>query len=817
MRSLTSDGSWWYILGGIGAKKMKRTLFFLSLCGGFVIVLVSVYGFSLLRQRPGLPQEMYRFLQHKIEQGEVVRVQGVEIRNLKMDLELLFTQKAIGENVTIVLEEDGKSEKRDVELVSFYDRSLPLYFLISGLFCFITGAVAFLLRSDDSRARTYYWAFFALGSAITIGGGFYCVHKHWLSFIPGALYYMSYPLSAAMLLHFSFYFSKHEIKLWKYVIYIPPLIFIGILEWLFLSAALKSSIEIHRIYQSVFNIHRFYLVVYVSLSIYTLIISFRKAGLEEEKAQIKWIFYGLFVGLGPFILLYQLPQVLGRNVLLSEEFSTLFFIFVPLSFAFSVVKFKLMDVELVINRSLVYFTLTVFTVGLYLFSVNLIQNVISRFFTASRTAISVIAALLAAVAFHPARKKIQNLVDRAFYRMSYDYRKTVLSFNEKAYKMVNRGQLIDLFMQNVKRTLPMDYVGIFIYGMESGERKLLIAKDNGKDLDSLAALSLDAEKIFARKEAVRTEENMDFSRERLLFEKDIDMVMPLSFKSSDLTGFLSLGRKKSGEKFSRDDIELLMTLSRDLALNLERIRLLEEVIYERVEKEKLNELIQLKTEFISSVSHELRTPMSSIRGLAEILQEGKIKDRAKQEELIRLVATESNRLSRFLHNILDFGKIEQKRKTYAFQKAEMVSLIKDAVKLFQYRSDSDEFVIGTELPEKTLFLEIDQDAVKQALTNLLDNAIKYSSDKKEIVVELVREDKHVEIRVKDRGIGIPAEEQVKIFEGFYRHVEAERHSPKGVGLGLKIVKHIMKAHGGDVTVESQPGEGSVFSLIFPAP
>ena len=147
----------------------------------------------------------------------------------------------------------------------------------------------------------------------------------------------------------------------------------------------------------------------------------------------------------------------------------------------------------------------------------------------------------------------------------------------------------------------------------------------------------------------------------------------------------------------------------------------------------------------------------------------------------------------------------------------MVSLIRETVKLFQYRSDSDEFMLKTKLPRKSLFLEIDQDAVKQALTNLFDNAIKYSSDKKEIVVDLVREDKHVEIRVKDSGIGIPAEEHEKIFEGFYRHVDADRHNPKGVGLGLKIVKHIMKAHGGEVAVESQPGEGSVFSLIFPAP
>jgi two-component system phosphate regulon sensor histidine kinase PhoR len=121
------------------------------------------------------------------------------------------------------------------------------------------------------------------------------------------------------------------------------------------------------------------------------------------------------------------------------------------------------------------------------------------------------------------------------------------------------------------------------------------------------------------------------------------------------------------------------------------------------------------------------------------------------------------------------------------------------------------------LPENPLLLEIDKDAVKQALTNLIDNAIKYSSDEKDIVIQIVEKEKQVEIKVKDKGIGIPSKEIEKIFKPFYRHAEASRHNPKGVGLGLKIVKHIMEAHKGEVKVESQPNKGSTFSLIFPKP
>jgi signal transduction histidine kinase len=793
---------------------MKRILFFLSLFVGLIVLFISIYGFMLLRQRPGLPEIKKS---GKDSQIRVVKIDDIEIRNLKLDGEFILSQKTIGDKLTLILEADGELEKREVTLVPYYSQTpFPLIYLGIGLFCILTGVLVFLLRAEDTRARIYYWACLCFSSAIIISGGFYCLRKSWLSYLPGVLYYVFYPLAPALLLHFTLFFTKSQKKISRVIIYIPALLLILALEGLFFSASLYSSIEAHRVYQSVLYGQRIYLVIFVLLSFFSLIAGYRKAMLEEEKAQIKWIFYGLIVGLGPFILLYQLPQLFNIN-LQTEEITNIFFIFIPLAFAFSIVKFKLMDIELVINRSLVYFMLTIFTVSIYLLFVNFIQSVSSRFFTAHTTAVSVLAALAAAAAFHPARKRIQDFVDRAFFRMSYDYRKAILSFNEKAYKMVNRGQLLDFFLKKTKDTLPLESIGISIYAYDAGELKLLIARNGEKDLDSLAALSLDMDKVFAKGDAVRMEENLDFSQERRLRERNIEIIIPLSLKSSDMTGLLALGKKKSGEKFTRDDLELLQSLVRDLALNLERIRLLEEVIYERVEREKLSELVRLKTEFISTVSHELRTPMSSIRGLAEILQAGKIKNKAKQGELINLVASESSRLSRFLHNILDFGKIEQNVKTYHFQKVAAQPLIQETVKLFQPRLDSERFVIETNLPEEPVSLEIDQDAVIQALTNLIDNAIKYSSEEKEIAVELAQKGKQVEIRVKDKGIGIPQEEQKRIFEGFHRHQEAIRHSPKGVGLGLKIIKHIMDAHRGEIRVASQPGEGSMFSLIFPVP
>lgn len=796
---------------------MKRYGFFLSLLTGFIIILISVYGFFLLRQRPGFSYDM----KEKLGRRDITRrvqIDDLDFERLQ-DLEFILSQKTIGDEVTLSFESGGKREKQNVRLVAYYAETpyLPFIYLFSGLFCFIIGIAVFLLRSEDAMARIFYWASFAFSAPIIISGGFYCLRKGGLSYLPGILNYFLYPLAPAFLLGFSLLFSKRRMKISKFIIYFPALCFAAVLATLFLYSGLNSSLETYRVYQSFYSVFRAYLVLFVLVAVFHLVICYRKAPLEEEKARIKWIFYGLFVGLIPFILLYQLPQVVGLKPLMTEESSQMFFIVIPLSFAFAIVRFKLMNIELVINRSIVYFILTVVTVGIYLFSVALIQNLFSRFFVSSQTAVSVIAAFAAAAAFHPARKKIQEFVDKAFFRVSYDYRKSILSFNERASKILRSENLVDFFLMKIKQTLPVEEMTVFVYSSESGEEKLLIARNGKRDLSSLGPLSLYSDKILARKKAVRTEENIDFSQERLLEEKNLELFIPFSFQSADLSGFLACGRKKSGEKFSRDDLDLLLTVARELAINLERIRLQEKVFEERSEKERLDELSRLKTEFISSVSHELRTPMSSIQGLAEMLQAGKIKDKAKQEELLSLVAGESSRLSRFLHNILDFGKIEQKVKSYNFEKIEIQPLIKETLKLFQQKIDSEKYVLHIDMPKEPLFLNIDQDAVKQALTNLIDNAIKYSSAKREIGIKVVDKEKDVEIQVRDKGIGIPEEAKEKIFEGFYRHADAVRHSPKGVGLGLKIVKHIIEAHQGEIRVESQANEGSTFTLVFPKP
>ena len=227
-------------------------------------------------------------------------------------------------------------------------------------------------------------------------------------------------------------------------------------------------------------------------------------------------------------------------------------------------------------------------------------------------------------------------------------------------------------------------------------------------------------------------------------------------------------------------------------------------------------LSKMKSDFVSNVSHELRTPVASIRVFGELLRLGRVEDPGKVREYGEHIEGESRRLTRLIDNILDFSRIESGRKEYRFAEGQVRDLVEAVIRTFEMRSAAPEVKIRFVAPDDPLpLLRMDADAIAQAFQNLLDNAVKYSGESKEIIVTLAAETDHVAIVVRDHGIGIARDEQRKIFERFHRVGTGLVHDVKGSGLGLSIVHHIVAAHGGSITVDSAPGEGSTFTMQLP--
>jgi len=226
-------------------------------------------------------------------------------------------------------------------------------------------------------------------------------------------------------------------------------------------------------------------------------------------------------------------------------------------------------------------------------------------------------------------------------------------------------------------------------------------------------------------------------------------------------------------------------------------------------------VIKMKSDFVSSVSHEFKTPLTSMRTLIERIQEGKVKDKSKINQYISVIAQDTDKLTRLVGNILDFSRMEEGKREFDFVETDVAQLVSYRVQEFQKDELRKDFSVQTLIQKDIPKLALDRESFSQALINLLDNAVKFSPDKKEIQVHLHADEENVILEVRDKGIGIPPDEQDGIFEKFYQGKNALRQTVKGAGLGLTLVKHTVEAHGGRVSVKSKVGEGSTFSLVFP--
>jgi len=276
--------------------------------------------------------------------------------------------------------------------------------------------------------------------------------------------------------------------------------------------------------------------------------------------------------------------------------------------------------------------------------------------------------------------------------------------------------------------------------------------------------------------------------------------------------YISLqGDFASPEKWARANFAYNMTLSAVLAaVLLGGIAL---TIRTALREMKLS---AMKNEFVSNVSHELRTPLSSIRVFGEFMRRGRVEDQEKVREYGSYIETESRRLTQLINNILDFSRIESGRRVYTFEDADLEEILAGTLGTFTVRLRDKGFDVSYQGPDEPLpEVEVDPNAIDRAVANLLDNAVKYSEEDRVIHVTLDSNNGEAIISVTDHGIGIPRDQREKIFERFHRVSTGLVHDVKGSGLGLSLVRHIAEAHGGTVTVESEVGTGSTFTIHLP--
>ena len=224
---------------------------------------------------------------------------------------------------------------------------------------------------------------------------------------------------------------------------------------------------------------------------------------------------------------------------------------------------------------------------------------------------------------------------------------------------------------------------------------------------------------------------------------------------------------------------------------------------------------RLQSDFVAAVSHEFRTPLASLRQLTENLAEGRVTSEDRRQAYYQAQARATGRLHRLVEGLLDFGRMEAGVLRYRFEALDMSALVRSVAEEYQQAVAELGYVVESSMDGEPCLVKGDREALGRALWNLLDNAVKYSPTNRAVWLEMTRAGGRLAIAVRDQGLGIRENERTEIFRKFYRGSASEATGIKGTGIGLALVSHIVRAHDGEITVESIPGQGSTFVIRLP--
>ncbi len=759
---------------------------------------------------------------HPLGNIRITSVNGIKVGS-SHEAEFLFDGLQIGESVLIGYTAGSKEEFALTNAVPFYTIRYLIIQSVVGFICLAVGLFVFLKRPHDKAALLFHWSIFCTGLIILTTWGRYTIEPYGLGHLIRVAHTLIYAFVGPLFLHFIFVFPRekwHKADKLLYPLYGFALLITIISAIPFFPTSNPISLQNYRIFRLLFDICRIFFVICAVSSIVNFIHSYRVTQEGADRRKLRWILLGLLVGPLSFIILWVIPQVFAATSFVSEEIIHLLIAIIPITFAIAIVKYQIMNINLIISRATVNTIIFFLLNSIFAKLIGVFYNFVGGVSFSTSIIILSFTSIVIVIMYEPIKTRVQLFVDKRFFRVQYIFREVQKKYIEKVYSCYDLETLATFTVEQIDNVIPTERIGFVAFG------------DNGNKADVLAGRGLEPSIEYSVFSSIVSQSNLK-SAQPVVFQGKVEseakciiadyeffliwklaMIVPIASDGNKVLGLLVLGDKKSKLRYSIDDIDLITHLAMQSGVAMQRISLQKKLMLEKAESKRLEELNQLKSFFTSSVSHELKTPLTSIILFLEILEMKRIAPE-KELEYIRIIKGESHRLSRLIENVLDFSKIEKGTRTYHFERISLNEILHKVLAAIQPQLSFQKFNLLTSFQSEEIIINADKDAVAQAATNLLSNAIKYSKKTKEIEVSLSRKNNFAEIMVKDKGIGIPKEELQNIFEPFFRATNLEAQRIGGTGIGLTLVKHIMDAHNGKIEIESDVGVGTCCKLLFP--
>ena len=734
-------------------------------------------------------------------------------------LEFLADVGAINEDVVLTIQRETVVQSVTVQLVPYYPSArFVLVTVFVGFAIWLFGVVVLFSRPREVTASVLHWTMVLFGTAVIMTWG--AISSTELqSYVERGIWFLTYAGSVSSFFFFTTLYPKGKpgsILLKSIATFTPAAILAGGMIYYHLQAMGQLSLEEYASFQQLFNLFQLSLFIYFGGGIFNIAHSYGVATTSEEKRRLQWIIWGLSVGATPYLLLHILPQVLFSTYLVPEEYPTIVLLAVPFSFTVSLIRYKFLDIEVLISRSILYGFLTFIVAITYVVIVLFAASVMGEETELEKYLAIATVTLLVGATINTLRVYVQRLLDEKLFPARRQFRKIVMLNAEQMQAALFSDDVFLTLFETARRIMPFEAAAVYRYDQGRLVKQtstgapmkptLAIKKQHGADFGKA--------RVFTVRGAIDFEHpDIDHTNEPILQRLGCAVMVPLLSKKVELLGVFAARPSPSTGALKEEEVDLLRAVCLEASENLQRLSLQKHLFLEQEERKRVESLSKLKSDFVSYVSHEFQNPLTSILLHTEFIKKRTGNRRARHSA--EIIQGESERLSRMVTTVLDTARIEQGLKEYVFQSVDISSLTRNVLSTMSYQIRINGFKLSAQVPRRKLVASVDPDAVSQALMNLISNALKYGRDGKYLRITLSRKGKNIIFTVKDRGTGMTRKVLEHLFERYYR-APSQQSQVKGVGLGLSLVKHILDAHGGTVTIQSTVGKGTVVTLLLPA-
>lgn len=576
---------------------------------------------------------------------------------------------------------------------------------------------------------------------------------------------------------------------------------------------------------------------FAASSIFFLLRGYFKARDSLQKTRVRLMLFGLIVAFVCIVVPNLILQnILPRNsIILIMSYDGAYIgilAFLAMS-AYAIVRHGLFDVKLAAVRSAAYIcSLLTMSFVYYILAYALSMFVLGGHTTTvvSVSPVNIMLALVSAFLFQPIKQFFDRVTNNIFYRESYKSDEFFAELSNLLTSTVDLRGLLERSSAEMATTFKMEQAFYYIYYTNNIEHHMSAGTHGHAKMPLYDARMLDAYVTGVPYKVIVTEMLPDdASVKRMLRSHRIAIVMPLR-QSEKIVGYVMMGDRLSGN-YTKRDLNVLSTISSELviaiqnAISLHEVKELNATLQQRIDvatKElrssnaQLKRLDEVKDEFMSMASHQLRTPLTSIKGYISMVLEGDVgKVSPQQDRLLQEAFNSSERMVRLINDFLNVSRLQTGKFNIDKAPVDIKAVVRQEIETLQLMAATRGIKLRLNVTSEQLPLMADESKIRQVVMNFVDNAIYYSKSDSTIIINLERLRSEVALTVVDTGIGVPEDEQSKLFTKFFRAKNARQQRPDGTGVGLYLARRVISGHGGTIIFSSKEGKGSTFGFKLP--